>query len=87
MGQKEFCLIGQLDDATLLQMAGRVCEELELRGLPDVSFKQGYKAGFLAALRDSEFGPGQVLEFGAGQGPVRGAGSTLRGLNKEGADQ
>ena len=44
----------------LLQVAGRVCEELELRGLPDVSFKQGYKAGFLAALRDSEFDPGHV---------------------------
>jgi hypothetical protein len=68
MGQKGFCLIGQLDDATLLQMAARVCEELELRGLPDVSFKQGYKAGFLAALRDSEFGPGQVLSLEQAKG-------------------
>lgn len=60
MTKKGFCLIGQLDDATLIQVAGRVADELELRGLPDVSFKQGYKAGFLAALRDGDIGPGQV---------------------------
>ena len=60
MSRKGFCLIGELDDATLSRMAKRVSKEMELRGLPDVSFKQRYKAGFLAALRDENIGPGQV---------------------------
>ena len=53
-------LIRDMRDAALLQMAATVQEEIELRGLPDRSFKQGYKAGFLAALCDQDYGPGQV---------------------------
>ena len=52
--------ISDMQDAALLQMAARVQEEIELRGLPDRSFQQGYKAGFLAALCDQDYGPGQV---------------------------
>lgn len=62
MSQKEFCLVSELNDQNLLALAGQLAQELELRGLPDVSFKQGYKAGFLAALRDENLGPGQVWE-------------------------
>ncbi|MBU4599115.1 MAG: hypothetical protein KKA46_14985 [Proteobacteria bacterium] len=62
MSKKVFCLVSDLNDSTLLALAGRVGQELELRGLPDVSFKQGYKAGFLAALRDENLGLCQVWE-------------------------
>jgi len=62
MSEKEFCLVSDLNDQTLLALAGQLVQELDLRGLPDVSFKQGYKAGFLAALRDENLGPGQVWE-------------------------
>lgn len=60
MAKRRFCLISDMDDATLLAAAGRMSQELELRGLPDVSFKEGYKRGFLAALKDREIGLGQV---------------------------
>lgn len=62
MSQKEVFLVSELNDQNLMTLAGRVVQEMELRGLPDVSFKQGYKAGFLAALRDENLGPGQVWE-------------------------
>lgn len=60
MKGNRYCLMSEADDNTLLQMARRMVKELELRGLPDLSFKQGYKAGFLAALRDENLGPGHV---------------------------
>lgn len=52
--------IEEMNDAALLRLASQVNQALELRGLPDVSFKEGFKAGFLAALRDENWGPGQV---------------------------
>jgi hypothetical protein len=52
--------IEELNDAALLRLAFQVNQALELRGLPDVSFKEGFKAGFIAALRDENWGPGQV---------------------------
>ena len=58
--KKYFCLVSDMNDHTISKLAERVCEELELRGLPDASFRQGYKASFLAALRDDRIGPGQV---------------------------
>lgn len=51
--------IGKMKEAALLQLAAEVQAEIELRGLPDFSFKQGYKAGFLAAMRDRQLGSGQ----------------------------
>ena len=58
--KKDFSFSLYLDNNALIFLAARVQQEMELRGLPDISFKQGYKAGFLAALRDGDFGPGQV---------------------------
>ena len=52
--------IKEMNDLTLMRLAKEVQEAMELRGLPDHSFKQGYKAGFLAALCDEDIGPGQV---------------------------
>ena len=60
MSKKSFPNIGEMDAVSLMRIAGHVQREIELRGLPDVSFKQGYKAGFIAALRDEDIGPGQV---------------------------
>ena len=62
MDSKSICFIKNLNDEALLDLAAGVVEELELRGLPDVSYKEGYKRGFLYALRDSDLGPGQVWE-------------------------
>ena len=60
MKRERLMSLRDTDDKTLLRHAARLSEELEWRGLPDLSFKQGYKAGFLAALQDDQFGPGQV---------------------------
>jgi len=51
--------IGEMRDAALLQLAAEVQAEIELRGLPDLSFKQGYKAGFVAAMCDKAKSMGQ----------------------------
>ena len=62
MKMKRLMLLGDADDRTVIKVAARVMAEVELRGLPDLSFKQGYKAGFLAALQDEQIGPGQVWD-------------------------
>ena len=62
MKMKRLMLLGDADDRTVIKLAARVVAEMELRGLPDLSFKQGYKAGFLAALQDEQIGPGQVWD-------------------------
>lgn len=49
-----------LDDNRLTRLAATVADELESRGLRNVSYVDGYKAGFIAALRDENYGPGQV---------------------------
>ena len=41
MSQKEFCLVSDLNDQTLLALAGQVVQELELRGLPDCVLQTG----------------------------------------------
>ncbi len=60
--KKDFSFSFYLDNNALMLLAARVQQEMELRGLPDISFKQGYKAGFLSALRDEDYGPGQVWD-------------------------
>ena len=60
MKMKQLMLLSDADDRTVIKVAAKVAAEMELRGLPDLSFKQGYKAGFLAALQDEQIGPGQV---------------------------
>ena len=62
MKMKQLMLLADADDRTVIKVAARVAAEMELRGLPDLSFKQGYKAGFLAALQDEQIGPGQVWD-------------------------
>ena len=49
-----------LDNLNLTRLAAAVTAELEKRRLRDDSYVQGYKAGFLAALCDENWGPGQV---------------------------
>ncbi len=49
-----------LDNLKLTRLAAAVATELEQRRLRDDSYVLGYKAGFLAALRDENWGPGQV---------------------------
>lgn len=51
--------IDEMQDSALMQLAAEMQAEIELRGLPDLSFKQGYKAGFVAALRDKAKSTGQ----------------------------
>ena len=58
--QKTVFWVTEMNDRALSKLAKRIARELDMRGLPDVSFKQGYKAGFLAALCDEDYGPGQV---------------------------
>jgi len=48
-----------LDNLRLTRLAATVTAELEDRRLRDDSYVAGYKAGFLAALRDENWGPGQ----------------------------
>jgi hypothetical protein len=62
MKMKQLMRLSDANDRTVMQVAARVAAEMELRGLPDLSFKQGYKVGFLAALQDEQFGPGQVWD-------------------------
>ena len=62
MKMKRLMLLSDADDRTLIKAAARIAAEMELRGLPDLPFKQGYKAGFLSALRDEDYGPGQVWD-------------------------
>lgn len=70
LGGKEDCMrshrqldhhvLSGLDNLKLTRLATAVAAELEQRRLRDDSYVLGYKAGFLAALRDENWGPGQV---------------------------
>ena len=53
-------LVKKLSNHELADLAVDVVGELETRDLSDPSYIEGYKAGFIAALRDENWGPGQV---------------------------